>query len=153
MNAPDPRRRAAIGMLLELRSVPLFRELGAEQLKPVAEIAGYVRHEAGEVLFEPQDLGDRLYVIAEGSVELSAEGEAPEVLWPGDCFGELALLESLPRHRRAKAVEPATLLTIGRQEFELILQGHPDIARAMAEVLAERLRRSLESSEPLSRRL
>ncbi len=136
-------RDASIGLVLELRAIPLFRDLGAEALVPVAAIASHVSFASGEEVFSQGGAGDRLFVISEGRVAIVRDEVQLAELGPGECFGEMALLERTTRSATAVAREASVLLTIARDDFDDLLDVYPIIARAIARVLAERLREAL----------
>jgi putative ABC transport system ATP-binding protein len=83
----------------------------AESNRPPAT----ARLEAGEVLFEEGTMGDCIYVVSEGEVEIMRElaGGGEELLWvaePGDYFGELGPLFHMPRSATARARSDATVI-------------------------------------------
>jgi CRP/FNR family transcriptional regulator, cyclic AMP receptor protein len=129
-----------MGLVLELRTIPLFKALGAESLVPVAAIASHVSYDAEATVFSQGDEGDRLYVVSEGCVEIVKDAQRLAALAPGQSFGEMALIESAPRSATARCSEASKLLTIAREDFDDLLNVYPSIARAVAEVLAVRLR-------------
>ncbi len=144
-----------------LKSLSLFQELPSRDLGHIlAALNTKVYHE-GEVLFVEGDPGQALFIIESGRVELSKldpEGRPQRliVLGPGDFFGEMALLEQLPRSASATALERSTLHLLARRKMEDLLQHHPligvSIMRHLAQLLSARLRRasqSLVAGEPL----
>jgi CRP-like cAMP-binding protein len=134
------RRERALGLVFHLRGVPLFRDLGADELLPVAEFATEVTFAAGDTVFEEGQDGDRLYIIAKGSVEVLKSGARIAELGAGECFGEMALLDKTPRSATVRALEPTTLVATAREDFVDLLDLYPALARAVAGVLAGRLR-------------
>jgi uncharacterized membrane protein len=100
------------------------------------------------MLFNRGDQGDRLYVVAEGTVEayLPAEGGVPRTrlarLGPGDHFGELAVVDGGLRTASVVAVTDARLFTLGRAEFLEAVLTSPQGARVLVEALAQQLRLS-----------
>ena len=131
---------AQMELVLELRTIPLFKALGAESLVPVAAIASHVMFDAGDTIFVQGDEGDRLYVVSQGRVEIVKDAQRLALLAPGHSFGEMALIESAPRSATARCLDATKLLTIARDDFDDLLNLYPSIARAVAEVLAVRLR-------------
>jgi putative ABC transport system ATP-binding protein len=78
--------------------------------------------EAGEVLFKQGSVGDLVYVVEEGQIEVTREGphrseQVVGTFWPGEYFGELGPLVGLPRSASARARIPTTLTGYGVQEF------------------------------------
>jgi CRP-like cAMP-binding protein len=141
VDAPaESRRSRPLELVFQLHAIPLFKGLGAEELLPVAGIATHVSHAAGEVIFEEGALGDHLYVTSSGRVEISRGGQRIAELGPGECFGEMALLDRAPRSATVRVLEDARLVAIARDDFHDLLDLYPAIARAIAVVLAARLR-------------
>ncbi len=99
---------------------------------------------AGTVLFEEHDPGSRMYVIRRGRVRIyrkSGENEMVlAILGPGEFFGEMALLEDLPRSANAQAVEECELIEVEASTFAQMLKTSPEIAVRMMRRLAARVR-------------
>jgi CRP-like cAMP-binding protein len=107
--------------------------------------AQYTRDvKAGETIFTEGDLGTEMFIIHEGKIEISklVQGDLkPLVIFEkGDFFGEMAILEDLPRTATAKALTDGTLLTINGSTFDQMLRANPEIAVRMMRKLSRRLR-------------
>lgn len=98
---------------------------------------------AGTVLFRQGELGSEMYVIARGRVRLTLieEGSVAGIsaLGPGDFFGELSLLSGATRTATAEVFEDATLFTIGREAFAILMQDDLDVVFRMMNVIGLRL--------------
>jgi hypothetical protein len=98
----------------------------------------------GSVIFGPGDLGDRAFLIHEGSVELiHGKGEAAErvsQLGPDEVFGEMSLIEERPRALTARAISAVKVAALTRSEFERLLVEGPSKCRPYLNALFERLR-------------
>jgi pSer/pThr/pTyr-binding forkhead associated (FHA) protein len=110
---------------------------------------GYaVELKAGEYVFREGDLGTEMYVINEGKVEIlnqvGDEEQLLAVLEKGDFFGEMSVLEDLPRAASARAGSDVRLLQINGSTFDFLLQGNPEIAVRMMRKLSRRLRETDE---------
>lgn len=96
------------------------------------------------VLFEEYDLGSRMYVIRRGRVKIFRRHQDQTIvlamLGPGDFFGEMALLENLPRSASAQVVEESELIEVDAQTFEDMIRGNSEIAVRMMRKLASRVR-------------
>jgi CRP/FNR family transcriptional regulator/CRP/FNR family cyclic AMP-dependent transcriptional regulator len=130
-----------------LAAVPLFSDLDAESLARLAEVARTRSFAAGATIFHRGDPGQVLYVIQRGKVKIcltSPEGQevALAVLGPGECFGELALLDGQPRSADACALEPVVAAAIQRADFIKAAMQHPRIAVQIMQVLSRRLRQT-----------
>lgn len=109
--------------------------LSHDEFLALARIANVREVAAGSVLFHEGDGTDGFYVVKSGRVSFQrGSGEdATELgtLGPGSHFGLLNMLKESPRPSTATVVEPAQLLWISRNEFELLLLHVPDLARKM----------------------
>jgi CRP-like cAMP-binding protein len=95
---------------------------------------------AGEVVIRCGEEGDALYVVADGALTVSECPGVPPVLRPGDVFGEIALLRSVPRTATVTARSVAILYALERDAFLCAVGGHPHTARVAHELAAARLR-------------
>src|SRR5579864_8365195 len=125
---------------------PVFKTTGNPPRKSHA--AQSVDFSAGEIIFREGDLGTEMYIISEGKVEiLNRMGEDDRVLAvleKGDFFGEMSVLEDLPRAASARALTDTKLLQINGSTFDQMLQGNPEIAVRMMRKLSRRLRETDE---------
>jgi NADH dehydrogenase len=94
--------------------------------------------EPGETIFEQGDVGDRLYVIQRGSVEILRDGERLAVLGKCEYFGEMALLANAPRNATVKAVEPTDVLAVAKGDFAKLLAGFPELGEDLAGLARKR---------------
>jgi CRP-like cAMP-binding protein len=108
---------------------------------------------AGTVLFREGEVGDAMYVIQSGSVEIRRTVADQErvlaVLPAGEFLGEMALLNKRPRSATAVVREPSRLLLIDGRVFEQMLRGRVEIAIRMIRTLAGRLERANQQVELL----
>lgn len=110
--------------------------------------ASYILEVAtGDFVFKEGELGTEMYIIQEGSVEILTGVEDEErmaLLERGDFFGEMALLEDLPRAASARVASDARLLRINGSTFTQMLQSNPEIAVRMMRKFSRRLRQTDE---------
>jgi CRP/FNR family cyclic AMP-dependent transcriptional regulator len=96
------------------------------------------------MLFQEGDRGVQMYVIRTGKVNIWKRiGETEitlAVLGPGEFFGEMALLESLPRSAGATVLEDATLVEVDQQSFETLIRRNAEVALRLLRRLSSRLR-------------
>jgi MFS family permease len=118
-----------------LRSVPIFSSLAGPTLEGIAHQLVPVSALAGTVVIREGDFGDRYYLIADGTLEVSREGRFLATIGRGQGFGEIALLHNSPRTSSVIANEDVTLYALDKDPFVLLLTGRPaarDTARATA---------------------
>jgi CRP-like cAMP-binding protein len=140
-----------------LRRSPVFDQLSPGELEVLAGLCRERRFGAGEVIFSQGDLGDSLYVIEAGEVEVSRSerpGVPLAVLQAGACFGEMALIDREDRSATARARGPVTALQLSAEGFTTFRSysrdGFTFVVINVARVLSSRLR---ETSAQLAARL
>jgi NADH dehydrogenase len=103
--------------------------------------------EAGDDVFRQGDLGDRLYIIVKGAVEVVREEPSGETvlarLGPGEYFGEMALLQRTTRNATVRAAETTDLLALPQGEFSVLAAHLPELRRGF-ERMAEARRAPAE---------
>ena len=129
-----------IERVLLLKGIPLFRTLTGEDLLPVGQLLERVELEAGQVVFEHGEPGDRLYLVERGEVEVVLVGRVLASLGAKECFGEIALLDGSPRSATVRTSKRSSLMIISREGFRDLLDLHPALARGIIKVLSSRLR-------------
>ena len=137
-----------------LKQVPLFADLADEDLRELIAVAKRRIFRNGEVIFHREDPGQVLYVIKEGKVKISLispEGQEISlvVFGKGECFGEFAILDGLPRSADAIALERVECYTLQRSDFHKTIMKNPKIAIQVMEVLSRRLRTTDQMVENL----
>jgi CRP-like cAMP-binding protein len=100
---------------------------------------------AGDFIFREEDLGTEMYIIQHGQVEVlkrQANGEERQlaILSQGDFFGEMSILEDLPRTASVRALEDCKLVQINGSTFDQMLRKNAEIAVRMMRKLSRRLR-------------
>ncbi|HEX9044848.1 MAG TPA: cyclic nucleotide-binding domain-containing protein [Candidatus Limnocylindrales bacterium] len=108
-----------------LRRLRLFAPVPAPAVESAARRLVPVSVSAGEPIIREGDIGDRFYVVVSGEVAVSREGREIRRLGPGDAFGEIALLRSVPRTASVTAVDDADLRALERDDFLLAITGTP----------------------------
>jgi CRP-like cAMP-binding protein len=122
-----------------LDRIPILRRLGPSALRILAIGAEGYRLEPGQVLFKAGDVADCAYAVQEGSFALKPEhSEAEMIAGPDTLLGESALLAETTRPTTATAREPAAVLRISRTMFRKMLEGYPEAAHRLREVIAAR---------------
>jgi CRP-like cAMP-binding protein len=123
-----------------LRKVWLFERCTAKELDALAKLATPVDLPAGKVLATQGERGDQFFVIVSGKVEATRDSVSIGTLEAGSFFGEMALLERLPRVATVTTTEPTTVLVLTTKAFEKLIASMPSVDHNMLIVLANRLR-------------
>lgn len=151
-------------MIRFLEGVPLFQSLTMQQLQSISEDIQPRQFGQGDIIFREGDPGQVLYLVRSGQVRIYVNGldgtETSVILFgrPGDMFGELAVIDGLPRSATAIALHETVLYTISRESFRQHMQRFPQLALNFMKVLTHRVRyntRQMDSlaSLPVSQRL
>jgi MFS family permease len=127
--------------LERLRVLPLFAPLPPATLEHLARSLVRVPAAPGTEVVRQGEVGDRFYLVDEGELDVTIDGEAVSKLGPGDHFGEIALLRDVPRTATVTARTDAGLLALERDEFVSAVSGHPSSLEAADAVVAARLGR------------
>ena len=122
-----------------LASVPIFSPLPGASLEHLAGRLVPLRLEPGSVIVREGDPGDRFYIVAEGEVEITADGFPLSEQGPGSYFGEIALIRDVPRTATVVAKTPVVLYALDREDFLAAVTSHPPSEEAAEEVVSARL--------------
>lgn len=122
-----------------LASIPIFAPLPGAALEHLAGRLVPLRLEPGEVIVREGDPGDRFYIVADGTVEVSEYGRALSELGPGGYFGEISLIRDVPRTATVVGKTPVVLYALDREDFLAAVTSHPPSAEAAEEVVSSRL--------------
>ena len=140
-----------------LKSLPLFSDLKDKDLGHLIEALHSRIYHEGEVLFLEGDIGRALFIVESGRVELTKKDSSGKprplaMLGPGDFFGEMALLEHLPRSASAVVTEKSHIHLLYRSRIEPIMHYQPNIGmsimRHLAQLLSARLRKATQDERP-----
>ena len=136
-----------------LRAIPLFASFRdqSDKLQAVAALMSVRRISTGSYLIREGDLGEELFILRRGAVEVTKttlDNEQYTVALLRDehhaFFGELALMDQDKRSATIKAVEDCEVLVLNRRDFEELGNRHPDIGlaimRELAKILSRRFR-------------
>jgi CRP-like cAMP-binding protein len=136
-----------------LYRVPVFSDLGEEELMRVADVAVPRRFGGGEVVFREGDESDTCYVVRTGharAIREHPDGRSITLahFGPGDIFGELAMFDKERRSATVETLEETDAIAILGGDMRRLLREHPDIAVKLVSSLGRRLR---ETNERLAR--
>ena len=141
---PEPIQSGAIEETLH--GVTLFARLTPRQRARLARFATIRTFPEGSVIVRQGDTSMSLYVILEGSVRVAREDEGGggsievEQLGAGGAFGEMGLIEDMPRAATVVAVDETTCALLAKWDFQNELREDPEIALALLPVLTGRIR-------------
>jgi CRP-like cAMP-binding protein len=126
--------------ILFLRNVPLFSGLPPEELGALAGIAEEVVYSTDQPIIEEGAMGDTMFLIVEGEVDVHRGDDSLAVLKSQDYFGEMTILDGEPRSASVTARQDCLLLRINQSDFQAILRRHANVALSIIRTLTRRLR-------------
>ncbi len=137
------RRRNSTPRMEKLHALSLFVNLLPAELAIVDDMLHERHYLKDEVIFDEGEEGKALYIVLDGEVLVCRQGE-PEsgriaTLGAGTFFGELALLDDMPRSAQVRAATDCDLIVFFRDDFVSLLDTHSRIASKLARQLARHI--------------
>lgn len=152
--------KSALAVLTEAKP---FRSVSEEARQALLQSGQILSFKSGSLLFQHGEPGGSMFVVISGLIEVSVltpDGRKISLnrLGPGHCFGEISMIDGMPRTADTVALGDARLLSISREAFFNSSQRYPELGLAMVQLLCERVRWLSDSVEdyailPLERRL
>ncbi len=123
-----------------LKKMRLFSELDLEILLAIAEKLHEDDYDQGEKVFTPGQVANRIYLVAEGTVQLFDENRRPLAeLHPGDYFGDESLFNEQPRGYAALCKTDTLFLTLSRSHLLSIISECPSVAVTLLQSYSQQL--------------
>lgn len=129
-----------------LAACPLFRGIDEQGLAGLAEVATAVDFPAGHVIARQGEIGTGFFVVVDGIVRVVRDGEVVARLGAGEFFGELSVLDRMPRNASVVAETATTCLALASWDFEKVLMDQPALTLHILRGVATRLRAVTEST-------
>jgi hypothetical protein len=149
-NEKDFSRLCSLEKMMFLHHVPLFADLGPDDLCELSNLAQEVTIHATEVLVQEGDKADDLYVITDGKSEATVFRNGKEhvigTAESGTVIGEMAVIDGRSRSATVRALTPDVhLLRIRGEAFRHVLANRPDLSARVMRIISLRLRQVLDS--------
>jgi diguanylate cyclase (GGDEF)-like protein len=135
--------RAAVIVLLRRTSV--LRPLPERDLAAFVDACRQRPLAPGEALCHEGEEGHAMYVVLAGHLVVSKSGKQVAVGSPGDCFGEMALIESRERAATLRALDETLVLEVPEVAFRQHVASSPESLMALLKVFSDRARHDLEA--------
>ena len=138
-----------------LQRVPLLAALSDSDRQALARSASRRRYRRGDIIFQKDDPGHSLFIVARGSVRIyvpSTQGAdlTLAVLGPGAFFGDLSLLDGRPRSASAAALGDTNVVILERSDFVAVIRTRPAAVMSVLAVVVRRLRETDEMASDLA---
>lgn len=153
MSTTSPEHKAEV--LAKLKQIPIFEEIAGNEefLEELFGICRLKKYRAGDEIIREDDLGDEMFVVYSGAVEIKKRTRAGDdytvVILKAEYnvfFGELALIDDDKRSATVIATEDSEFLVITKKDFVSLGDTYPSIGlpitRSIAKILASRLRKT-----------
>lgn len=131
--------------ILLLKESDIFSKVITDDLRYIAQALEEDMFFAGEHIFKMNDQGDHLYIVIEGKVGISIDpdpGKEEYVAFisKGEAFGEMNLVDDLPRSATAHAIEDTRVLALEKSRLSGLLLSYPEIGVGMMRALSLKIR-------------
>ena len=125
----DKHRKTEITLRMDLlQKIPLFQHMTYQELVKLMNITYLKTYHKGERVVEEDEVGDVLYILFKGKAVVSRKGEQVAILREGEHFGEMALVDKMPRSATVIIEDESQLLTITRKNFIELMRVEQSIA-------------------------
>jgi CRP/FNR family transcriptional regulator, cyclic AMP receptor protein len=132
--------------VLILKSLSIFKDTPEHILADLAPLMEEEEYEQGILIFKEGEIGDCMYIIHQGEVNIHKGGTTLAILKEKEVFGELALLDAEVRSASATTNTDCVLFRIEQEPFYELIDNRPEVARGFIKILCQRLRAQNEKS-------
>ncbi len=127
-----------------IHRVPIFEHLTSDESETVTAAIQSNHYKKGEYIFREGEKSDKLFIINEGTVKISklsdhGKEQIIRFLFPGDFFGQFALLQEKNHYANAEVLDASIICFIHKQDFQLIMEHNPKMAYRFLLAVSERL--------------
>jgi CRP/FNR family transcriptional regulator len=123
-----------------LRRLPLFGDLDHHDLATIARYAGETEAAPGDVLFEQGSIPYELFLVEDGTADVTIDGQTVGTIGPGDVVGEMGLLRFQRRTATVRVTSPLRAVTLSAEDLQAIEGEMPEIAGELRTIMAARER-------------
>ena len=150
--------RNIIERIALLKQTDVFSEVPTDDLLFVAKELEEIKFFSGDRVFDINDSGDRMYIIVNGKIGISISPD-PSIkdfiitLGSGSSFGEMNLLDNIPRSATAHVLEDTFLLTLEKNKLLGLLKSYPELSLGILRALSFKVRENHDRNKELRRSL
>jgi CRP/FNR family transcriptional regulator, cyclic AMP receptor protein len=121
-----------------LRRIPLFADLGEDELRHIANLAAEVSVPEGKELVREGDYSYDVLAVEEGTASVTRHGRHLADIGPGDVVGEMGVLERAQRNATVVATSPMLLVTLTSWDIRRLAKSAPAAVDHLRDVVARR---------------
>ena len=132
--------------VLILKALSIFKDTPEHILADLAPLMEEEEYEQGTLIFREGEIGDCMYIIHQGEVNIHKGGTTLAILKEKEVFGELSLLDAEVRSASATTHTDCVLFRIEQEPFYELIDNRPEVARGFIKILCQRLRAQNEKS-------
>jgi CRP-like cAMP-binding protein len=122
-----------------LQKIPLFADLSKKELRFLAQMTSETSVREGSTLVKQGETGQEAMIVEDGTADVLRDGVKIDDLGPGDFFGEMSLINHMPRNADVVATSDMDLLVMDAREFSSVLSEYPEVAVKILKTVVERL--------------
>ncbi len=122
-----------------LGRIPLFSDLSKKELVFLARMTTEVDVREGSTLVRQGEMGREAMIIESGTAVVRRNNRKVDDVGPGDFFGEMSLIDHMPRNADVVATSDMTVLVMDSREFSTVLDTYPKVAVKILKTVVERL--------------
>ena len=123
-----------------VRSVPLFADLSEAEARKLVAVGKQVQFAPGKAVATEGASGVGFHLVLDGRASVTVGDAERAELGPGDCFGEMSLLDGQPRSATVTAVTDLHTFALASWDFLAFVDGNPGVARKLLAALSRRIR-------------
>jgi CRP/FNR family transcriptional regulator, cyclic AMP receptor protein len=115
-------------------------EIDVDFRETARRLGATIAFPAGATIFREGDAPDHMYILLEGAIDMTHQGQIIETIGPGDALGIVSLLDRKPRSASALVTQDAQLAIIDRKNFRYMVEAVPHFVWYVMAELVDRLR-------------
>jgi len=129
-----------IEKVIILKSIDLFSKIPESDLLILAMEFETVRFKANTVVMTQGDMGDSMYILVSGEVNVDVDTQRVATLKDKNIFGELAIFDPEPRSATITTTKDTVLFTIKSDVMYDLISRYPNVSRGIIKILSKRVR-------------
>lgn len=138
-----------IEKVIHLQRIEMFADIPSEQLAHLAAITREMRVSKGDVLFSEGDASDALFILIDGDIKVTREGNMTRKIDKDEAFGIWGFYDRKHRLFTVEALEDSYLLKIESEDFFDLIEDRVHLSRGLIKYLVSKIRQLIEETDIL----